>query len=463
MRKILLTIALSVCSAVSLHGQSTAGAGLAGAGGATNVVDEVIWVVGDDAIMLSDVEEQRISAEMQGENIENPYCVIPEQMAVQKLYLHQADLDSIEADESNIIRYVDERINMFIQNFGSKENVEAYARKSLSALREGLKQRERDNMRAERMQAKLCEHIKVTPAEVREYFKAVPEDSLPLVPTKVEVQIITYRPEPTRAEIERVESTLREYARRVTSGETEFSTLARFYSACPSARNGGELGYSGKGEWLPEFASAAFALNDPKKVSKIVKTEDGYHIIQLIGKRGDKVNVRHILLKPQIEEEEFAKGLAKLDTVRTKLQAGEATFEDAAAVLSDDKDSRNNRGLMAYTDRQTGSITSRFQMSELPPDVAKVVDTLSVGELSAPFRMTNERGQQYCAIVKLKARYMQHRAGVTEDFQLLRDIVTAKRRAARLREWIAQKQRSTFIRINPEWRGCDFEYPGWVK
>ena len=211
-----------------------------------NVVDEVIWVVGDSPILLSDVEETRISQEMRGMSVENPYCVIPEQLALQKLFLHQAVLDSVEVSEGDIIRSVDEEINYYVMNLGSREAVETWARKSIPQLREQLKRRQREQMMAHQVQQSITKGIKITPAQVRDHFKRLPEDSLPLVPVQVEVQIITSQPEPTRAEVERVEAELREYARRVNSGETEFATLARFYSQDGSARNGGELGYSGK-------------------------------------------------------------------------------------------------------------------------------------------------------------------------------------------------------------------------
>ncbi len=213
------------------------------------VVDEVIWVVGDEPILLSDVEEARISAALYGEQIDNPYSVIPEQLAIQKLFLHQAELDSVEVDEAAVIRAADEQINRAIQNFGSRENVELIARKTISQYREQQKQMYRNNEKVRQVRSKITANVKVTPAEVREYFKNLPQDSLPFVPTQVEVQIITSIPRVERAEVERIEERLRDFARRVNSGESEFSTLAKFYSQdAGSARNGGELGYTGRSQ-----------------------------------------------------------------------------------------------------------------------------------------------------------------------------------------------------------------------
>ena len=429
-----------------------------------NVVDEVIWVVGDDPIYLSDVEQARLYAESEGQALENPYCTIPEQIAIQKLYLHQAEIDSITVSEGDIIRSADEIINRYIQNIGSKEGVEAVMHKSISQLREEFKRSQRDRMRIQREQQRITEKVAITPAEVREYFKNLPADSLPLIPTQVEVEIITAQPQPTRAEVERIENKLRSFADRVNSGETEFSTLARFYSQDPgSSRNGGEMDYMGRGQLVPEFANAAFSLSDPKKVSKIVKTEFGYHIIQLVDKRGDKVKVRHILLKPDIPADEFARQEAKLDSIATLIREHKLSFEDAAAIYSDDKDTRNNKGLMSYVNHEDGMLTARFQLKDLNQSIAQVIDTMKVGEISKAITMTNAKGQDVCAIVKLKARIDAHRANLKEDFQKLRDVVYEKRCNEKLDEWIANKIKTTYVRINPGWKNCTFKYKGWIK
>ena len=427
----------------------------------SNVIDEVIWVVGDEAILRSDVEEARISAELYGEHIDDPYCTIPEQLAIQKLFLHQALLDSVEVDEASIIRAAEEQINRAIQNFGSRENVETIARKTIAQYREQQKTMYRNSEKIRTVRQSITKDVKVTPAEVRKYFEALPEDSLPFVPEQVEVQIITAKPKVSREEVERIEGKLRDFAKRVNSGEAEFSTLAKIYSEDGSARVGGELGMSGRNQWVPEFANVAFSLNDPKKVSKIVRTEFGFHIIQLIEKRGDKVNVRHILLKPEISDDEFQRNIVHLDSIGDDIRSGKFSFDDAAPLLSDDKDTRNNHGIMAYTDAETGTITSRFQLSQLPSDVAKTVENMKVGDVSKAFIMTTNTGQQVCAIVRLKNRIEGHRASVTEDFQRLRTIVYDKRCEAVIDDWIRAKQKSTYIRINGDYSHCNFQYPGW--
>ena len=427
-----------------------------------NVIDEVIWIVGDDPILLSDVEETRLQAEMEGKPFENPYCTIPEQLAIQKLFLHQAALDSIEVSEVNVLKEANERIDFFVQNLGSRENVEKHFHLTIPQLREKLKKTCRQRAMIQQIEVKLFGNIKVTPAEVRAHFSKLPEDSLPLIPTQVEVQIITTQPRATRQEVERIEEQLREFARRVNEGETEFSTLAKIYSQDPgSARLGGELGYSGKNQFVPEFSNVAFALNDPKKVSKIVRTEFGYHIIQLIDKKGDKANFRHILLKPEIADSVFTKELTRLDSIAADIKRGSFTFEEGAMQLSDDKDTRNNHGIMVNTDMMTRKVTSRFAMKDLPAEIARKVELMNEGDISEAFIYKNNQGQDICAIIKLKSRIPTHRANMTEDFQILKDVVVSKRGEEMRKKWIEEKQKSTFVRINPEWRNCTFEYPNW--
>ena len=428
-----------------------------------SIVDEVVWVVGDEPILRSDIEQMRLQAAQEGVRFKgNPDCAIPEQIAVQKLFLHQAAIDSIEVTEAEISSGIDQQIEYWIQMAGSREKLEEYKKQTVSQMRAQLHDDFRDRQMVQKMREKLVSDVKVTPAEVRRYFKDLPQDSLPFVPTEVEVQIITQTPRIEMEEINRVKEELREYTDRVTRGETSFSTLARLYSEDPgTARNGGELGYTGRSVLDQNFATVAFGLTDPKKISKIVESEFGFHIIQLIDKRGDKINVRHILRKPVVSDEAISQAIVRLDSIGTELRAQKFTFEEAAAYLSDDKDTRNNHGLMANTS-ESGR-TSRFRMQDLPQDVARVVDTMKVGEISQAFQMTNERGKTVCAIVKLKNRTEGHKATVTEDFQILKNVVLNKLREEKIRKWLTEKIKATYVRINGDYRDCDFEYHGWVR
>ena len=439
-----------------------------------SIIDEVVWIVGDEPILKSDIEVTRIQAAMDGMRWNgDPDCAIPEQIAVQKLFLHQAAIDSIEVTESEISSQVQARIDYMIEQIGSREKLEEYRKQSLSQIRQSMHDDLRDQLMIQRMKEQLVKDITVTPAEVRRYFKEMPKDSIPFVPTEVEVQIIAMTPAIAPEEINRVKDQLREYTDRINRGEASFAALARLYSQDGSARNGGELGYTGRGQWVPEFANVAFNLTDPKKVSKIVETEFGFHIIQLIDKRGDKVNARHILIKPVVSDSAVNVTLARLDTLAQNIRTatppamlkgrlqGEFTFEDAVTLFSDDKDTYNNRGLMANMSER--GQTSRFQMQELPAEVAKAVDTLKVGEISNPFKMINSRGKTVCVIAKLKNRTEGHTATITEDFQVMKDVVQEKRRQEVLHDWVVNKIKSTYVRLNKQYCDCEFEYQGWIR
>ena len=430
-----------------------------------NVMDEVIWVVGNEVILRSDVEFQRMNAEMQGNKIAgDPYSVIPEQLAVQKLFLTQAAIDSIEVSEADVLDMANEQLEYMVEMAGSEQKLEEYRGMSLKQIRQEIIKYLIENEKIKGAKNKIIGDKKISPAEVRRYFKDMPSDSLPFIPMQVEVQILTRTPEVSDTETERVKSELLDYAQRVNSGESSFSTLARLYSEDEgSARQGGEIGFKGRAETVPEFSSVAFSLTDPKTVSKIVKTEYGYHILQLIARKGDKVNVRHILRKPRMSDAEIDSTIARLDTLATEIRNNKVSFDEAVHAVSDDKDTRNNHGLMVNSNMQTGVQTSRFQMKDLPQEVAKVVDKMRIGEVSAPFTMVNNKGIKVCAIVLLKNRYPGHKADITEDFQLLKDIVLQKKQEEKLDEWIKEKQKSTYISIKDNWKKQDFKYPGWIK
>ena len=427
------------------------------------VADEVIWVVGDEAILLSDVEQLRAQYEAEGMTLPgNPDCRLPEQIAVQKLFLHQAALDSIEVTEAEISQGVEQQINYWISMIGSKEKLEEYRKMPLTKIRQSLHDDYKNSQLAQRMREKLVEDIQVTPSEVRQYFRNMPEDSIPYVPTEVEVEIITRTPKIPIEEINRVKDELRGYTERIQKGETTFQTLARFYSEDPgTARNGGELDYTGRGMLAPAFAAVAFNLTDSRKISKIVESEFGFHIIQLIDKRGDKIKVRHILRKPRVSQEAIDEGINMLDSLTTEMANGKFTFEEAATYVSDDKDTRSNKGLM-FNSTEDGR-TSKFRMQDLPTEVARVIEKMKVGDVSPAFTMTNNRGKTVCAVVKLKSRVEGHRATITEDFQVMKDVVLSKRKAEFIHEWVKNKIKNTYISMKSRYKNGDYEYDGWVQ
>lgn len=431
----------------------------------SNVIDEIVWVVGDDAILLSDVESQRLIMQNDGYHFDgDPYCIIPEQMAVQKLFLNQAKIDSIEVSEAQVLQQAEQWMNYVLNQMGSKEKMEEYFGKKYSQIKDEQKEMFREQMISSEMKRELTKDVKLTPAEVRKYYMQLPEDSLPTIPTTVEVQIITLEPRIPVEEIDAIKSRLREFTDQIHNGEREFSSLARMYSEdLESAKKGGELGFVGKGLLAPEFANVAFNLSDPKRVSQIVQTEYGFHIIQLIEKRGDRINCRHILLKPKVAEKELNEAIERLDSLYSDLQADKFSFEEAATFVSYDKDTRNNKGLMVNKRHDSNySGTPKFEMHELPQEIGKIVYNMEVGEMSKPFTMLTESQKEVVAIVKLKARTEQHKANMSDDYQALKAIVEDKKRENLINEWILKKQKSTYVRISDGWRNCDFKYPGWI-
>ncbi|MBO4754087.1 MAG: peptidylprolyl isomerase [Bacteroidales bacterium] len=449
MKKRLMTLAVILMGGLQLMAQE-----------AENIIDEIIWVVGDEAILRSEVENERKRMLYQGEKIDgDPYGVIPEQMAIQKLFLNQAIIDSIEVSDDQVEAQVDAQMNMFIAQIGSKEKLEEYLEKPISQLRSEWRTGIRNNGIMQQMQQKLVEDVTITPSEVRLYFERLPKDSIPFIETQVEVQIITLQPQVSKQQVDEIKNRLRDFTNRVNTGESEFSTLAILYSEDPgSAAMGGELGFKAKGAYVPEFSAVAFQLTEPGKVSKVVETEFGYHIIQLIERRGDRANFRHILLTPKVSAKELTDARARMDTLRMDLDSAKFSFEEAARYLSSDKNTRNSGGMM--TSERTGA--ARMTMDELPAEVARVVARMEVGEISKPFVMKDSKtSRDQVAIVKLKRRVPGHKATYYDDYQTVKEIYEQHLRQEIIEKFIREKQKTTYVRIKPGWEKYDFKYPGW--
>ena len=352
------------------------------------------------------------------------------------------------------------RINYYLSQIGSKEKMEEYFRKTTSEIREELTTSVRNQMIIQQMQMKLTENIKPTPAEIRRYFNSLPEDSIPMIPAQVEVQIISLEPQVPTEEIERIKTRLREFTERVNTGNADFSMLARLYSEdTESAKQGGELGFVGRGQLVQEFADVAFNLNDPKKVSRIVETEYGFHIIQLIEKKGDRINCRHILMRPRLSANDKVAALTRLDSIAGLIRGGEMSFEEAVIRFSEDKTTAMNAGVMANPNTGAG----KFEYQDLPPEIARQIYSMNEGDLSSAFvMMDQQKNKEVCAIVKLKKKQDAHQANLTDDFQVIKSMLEQKLSGEFIQKWISKKQKETYIHIDPAWSGCDFEYPGWV-
>ncbi len=432
-----------------------------------NVIDEVAWIVGDNAIFKSEIEDQY--AQMRSQGISpggDPYCVIPEQIAVEKLYLHQAKIDTIEAPLSQLTSGVDRRMNFFVANLGSREKVEEFFRKPWNTLRDEVLEMSKTQYIMEQVQNNLTKNVKATPNDVKKYFAQLPPDSIPYIPMQVEVQIVQINPAVPKQEIEDVKSRLRDFTERVNSGETPFSTLAILYSQDPeSARRGGELGYRNRTDYVPEFANVAFNLSDPKKVSRIVQTEYGFHIIQFIDKRGDQVNVRHILLRPHVSEKDLREATLRLDSVRKEIVAGKFTFDECVRYESQDKESRNNKGLMVNANELSSRFgTTRFEMQDLPPEIARKIENMQPGDLSEPFIMTDpKKNQEVAVMVRLHSRTPGHTASLAEDYNLLKRMYEQHAKSKIIKDWVEQKIKDTYVHISDGWNNCEFQYEGWEK
>ena len=425
-----------------------------------NVVEEVAWMVGDQPIYKSEIEEAYQQMLYEKVPVDgDPYCVIPEQLAVEKLFLHQADIDTVEIQESMVVQAVEQRINYMINNLGTTEKVEAIFRKPMPELRQQLLENMRNQYRIQEVQRSISKDLKITPSDVRKYFSSLPDDSIPFVPLQVEAKIITINPKIPQQEIDDVKARLRDYADRVNRGESQFSSLAIMYSEDGSSMRGGEVGFMGRAGLEPEYAAVAFNLNDPKKVSKIVETQYGYHIIQLIEKRGDRINTRHILLRPKVSDAELMNSLNRLDSLRTDILDGKYTFEEAT-IVSQDKDTRNNHGQMVNPENNS----IRFEMSQLPQEVANKVNKMEVGDVSEAFIMKDpKRNNDIVALVKLTARIPAHKANLSDDYQLIKQMYENSARQQMLKNWIEKKIKDTYVKIEDNWADCEFKNKGWLK
>ncbi len=426
------------------------------------LIDEVVAVVGDNAILRSDIEYQYEQALVEGvsNHSGDMKCHIFEQILIQKLMLNQAKLDSISVSENEVVNQVDSRMNYFIQRIGDKEKLEEYFNKSMLQIKRDQMEMVRTQMLTQQMQREITKNIKVTPAQIRAYYRSLPEDSLPMVSTQYEIRQIAVYPKVEQEEIERVKSQLRDFQRQVNEGR-DFATLAVLYSEDPgSAAHGGDMGWYTRGGFVPEFATAAFNLQEKNKVSKIVETEFGYHIIQLIDRKGERINVRHILLRPKISEKSRTEARNFLDSIATYINDKKMTFEEAALHFSMDKDSRSNGGLMVNP--ENGS--TKFEIGQIPAEIAKNLQNLKEGEMSKPFYMMDERkGKETYRMIVLKRKIDPHRANLAEDYKMMQDMLENKKRADAVKDWIIKKQKETYITIDKNWKNCDFEYKNWVK
>lgn len=428
-----------------------------------NIIDEIVATIGADAIQKYDIEDRFYRMQAEGFDYEGDLkCHILEQMMVEKLLVTQAKLDSIEVDESMVISQVESRINFFMSQIGSREKMEEYFNKSTLDLKEELRRVTYEQMLTQQMQSKITEGASTTPAEVRRFYEKLDKEKVPEIPTQFEIQKIVLAPKVDQDEVDRIKARLRDMQQKVNDGE-DFAVYAILYSEDKgTSSRGGELGFKGRGELVSEYADVAFNLRDKSKVSRVVESEYGYHIIQLMDRRGNKVNSRHILLKPKITQLAKNNAIEVLDSVKSLIEVeGTMTFEQSALYFSTDEDTRSNGGLMVNP--MSGS--SKFQISDqtLNPEIAKKAEFMEVGEISEPFIYKDRTGKEVSAIIKLRSKSVAHKANIKEDFQFLKELVLQEKQQDMLKKWIGERQLDTYVHIDDKWVNCDFEYPNWIK
>ena len=424
-----------------------------------NVIDKIIAIVGEEIILKSDIENEFLHEQGQGLiSASSDYrAEILERQLIQKLLLAQARLDSISVTEDEVENEVNSRIQYLMTNIGSRERLETYFGKNIEEIKSDMRAPIREKLITESMQQHIVDKIRSTPSEVKAFFKKLPKDSLPDVPDKYEIQQIVIKPTVSEAEKERIRDRLRSFREQILNGEKTFSTLAVMYSEDGSSVRGGELGYATKSMWVPDFAEAAFSLK-PGKISKIIESEYGFHIIQLIDRQGEKINVRHIILQPKVSDTEKQEALNRLDTIRQYITDGKMTFEEAAYYFSTDKKTRNNGGLFA--DPQTSE--ARIARPDIPGDMAREVNKMKPGEISQPF-ISHTNGQEEYKIVKIKEFYPRHKANLDDDWQNFELMLKREKQMEKLEKWIKEKQADTYIHIDESFKDTKFRYDGWIK
>jgi len=420
-------------------------------------IDKIVAVVGDKAILFSDVEAQALQMQAQaGISDSMVRCNVLEDIIIQKLLLNQAEKDSVTVSDDQVDAELNKKIRYFVNQIGSVEKLEAYLGKSIIKIKDDFKERIRDQLVVQQMQSKIAGDLKVTPAEVKTYFDNIPVDSLPLIESEIQVAQILKKPPVNEEEKLRVKRELSDIKRKISDGRS-FASMAAFYSEDPgSAVKGGDLGFVGRGEMVPEFEAAAFALKG-KEISEIIETMYGFHIIQLIERRGETINVKHILMSPKPSLTDLDKARIKLDSIAALIQNGNISFEDAAAKYSDDADTKFNGGLLLNP--ATGS--TWFEVSQMDQNIFFVVDKQKVNEMSDPVAVRVGEKKEAYRLVSLKARTNPHRANLKDDYQKIQQAAEAEKKDKQVRNWINRKRQSFYIKIDKEFSDCPFDNP-WV-
>ncbi len=424
------------------------------------MIDEIVGTVGQKIILKSDVESMALQYKSRGENHgDNLKCYAFEELLYQALLVNQAQIDSIEVSDMQVEGELTRRMMMFEEQMGGREAMEKYFNKPYSEIENHFRSIIKDQLIAQQMEGTITGNISVTPQEVKKFFKSIPKDSLPLIETKIELAQIVIHPKIKDSQIKKIKKSLLEYKDRVEKGE-DFGFLAGLYSDdMASAQQDGDLGWIRRGDLVPEFAAVAFEMTKPNEVSDIVKTEYGYHIIQFLGRKGERIHIKHILKIPKPLTSEKMKAKAKLDSIAEEIRSGKLTFEKAAILYSDDKESSNSGGIIVNP--YTG--TSEFTSSQLDPATNYILKQMKTGEISEPYESTSMKGKPEIKIVKLINKTVPHIADINTDYQQISDLAKAHKKTELISDWIRKTQKTTYIKIDDSFLNCHFKYKGWLS
>lgn len=426
------------------------------------LVDGIIAIVANRIVLQSDLEEQFTQYAQSGNTVnENTRCKLFEELLFQQLLVNQAKIDSLEVSEEEIQNEINRRLQFFVQQVGSEKKLEEFYGKPIVEIKAEFHDLIEDQLYVQRMQGEITSSVTVTPKEVKEFYKNIPQDSLPYINSEVEIAQIVVEPPVSEAEKQATINRLEGFRKRIMEGE-DFGTLAYLYSEDPgSAKRNGELGFLTRGQLVPQFAAAAFSLQ-PGEVSEVVETEYGFHIIQMIERKGQKLNARHILVTPEITPEDMVAAKNKLDSIRMQItQIDTVTFADMAKQYSDDEQSKQSGGKMM--NMATGE--PKFQMDELnqiDPGLFFVMDKMEPGDISKPVLKQNDDGSKVYRIVKLLSISEPHRANLKDDYERIQQAARSEKENKIIAEWMANKIKSTYVKIDEEYNTCSYDYD-WIK
>ena len=426
---------------------------------AQGIIDKIVGIVGNEIIMMSDIENQYIQMASQQMKVDgNTRCEILEDMMFQKLLYVQAQKDSLSVTPKEVETELDRRLSVFINQIGSEQKLEEYFGKTIKSIKDDLRSTIEEQMLAQKVQQKIIGDTKVTPSEVKNFFEKLPADSIPTIEAYYELSEIVIKPEVSKEDKEKVVAELNKIRERILNGES-FSTMAVLYSEDPgSAMKGGELGFVSKTDLVPEFSQVAFNLTSPLDVSQVVETEYGFHIIQMIEKKGNMMNFRHILMKPKVSMEALEAADKKANEVYSILQSDTISFIDAVKKYSNG-DSKGSDGKVMNPYYGDARMTSEF----LDPYTKSAVMPLKEGEYSKPFLSSDNKGSRVIKIVRLDLDVKEHKANLKDDYLTLQRAALEDKNSRLIDEWVKDKVQSVYIKIDDEYKDCNFNVNCWIK